>query len=61
MSTVPYSATHQTFLYQGTVYRFDPLIFLGDTTEFDVNEAEKQLLALMKLPTTIDGCSIGLR
>jgi hypothetical protein len=36
------------------------VIFHGETTEFDINEAEKQLLSLMKLPTTIDGCQIIL-
>jgi hypothetical protein len=59
-STVPCGATQQTFPYPGTAYRFDPVIFHGDTTEFDINEAEKQLLSLMKLPTTIDGCHIIL-
>jgi hypothetical protein len=55
-STVPCDATKQTFPYPGTAYRFDPVIFHGETTEFDINEAEKHLLSLMKLPTTIDGC-----
>ena len=32
---------------------FDPVIFHGENT--DINEEEKQLLSLMKLPTTIDG------
>ncbi len=59
-STVPCGATQQTFLYPGTAYRFDPVIFHGDTTEFDMNEAEKQRLSLMKLPTTIDECHIFL-
>jgi hypothetical protein len=58
-STVPCGATQQTFPYPGTAYRFDPVIFHGDntsdSTEFDINEAEKQLLSLMKLSTTIDG------
>ncbi len=36
------------------------MIFHGETTEFNINEAEKQLLSLMKLPTTIDGCQIIL-
>jgi hypothetical protein len=51
LSTVPYGATQQTFHYPGTAYRFDPLIFHGNTNEFDLNEAEMQLFALMKLPT----------
>ena len=37
------------------------MIFHGNTTEYDVNEAEKKLLALMKLPKTIDGCNIVLK
>ncbi len=35
--TVPCGATQQTFLYPGTAYRFDPVIFHGETTEFDIN------------------------
>jgi hypothetical protein len=54
-STITCGATQQTFSYPGTAYRFDPVIFHGENTEFDINEAEKQLLSLMKLPTTIDG------
>ncbi len=59
-STVPCGATQQTFPYPGTAYRFDPVIFNGETTKFDINEAEKQLLSLMKLHTTIDGCHMIL-
>jgi hypothetical protein len=59
-STVPCGATQQTFPYPGTAYRFDPVIFHGKNTEFDINEAEQQLLLLMKLPTTIDGCHMIL-
>jgi hypothetical protein len=36
------------------------VIFHGENTEFDINGAEKQLLSLMKLPTTIDGCHMIL-
>jgi hypothetical protein len=43
LSTVPCGATQQTFPYPETAYRFGPLIFLGDTTEFDGNETEKEL------------------
>jgi hypothetical protein len=59
-STVPCGATQHTFSYPGTAYRFDPVIFHGEYTEFDINEVEKQLLSLMKLPTTIDGCHMIL-
>ena len=51
LSAVPCGATQQTFPYPGTAYRFDPMIFHAETTEFDINEAEKQLLSLMKLHT----------
>jgi hypothetical protein len=37
-SSVPCGATQQTFPYPGTAYRFDPVIFHGDTTKFDINE-----------------------
>ena len=43
-STVPCGAIQQTFPYPGTAYRFDLVIFHGETTEFDIYEAEKQLL-----------------
>jgi hypothetical protein len=36
------------------------VIFHGENTEFDINEAEKQLLLLMMLPTIIDGCHMIL-
>jgi hypothetical protein len=61
LSTVPYGATQHTFYYPGTAYRFDPLIFHGNTTEFDVNEAEKHFFALMKLPKPIDGCTLVIK
>jgi hypothetical protein len=59
-STVPCGATQQTFPYP-TAYRFDLVIFHGETSEFVINDAEKQLLSLMKLPTTIDGCHMILK
>ncbi len=59
-SPVPCDATQKTFPYPGTAYRFDPVIFHGENTEFDINEAETQLLSLMKLPTTINGCHMIL-
>jgi hypothetical protein len=59
-SNLPCGATQQPLPYPGTAYRFDVVIFHGETTEFDINEAEKQLLSLMRLPTTIDGCQIIL-
>jgi hypothetical protein len=47
-STVPCGAMQQTFPYPGTTCRFDPVIFHGNNTEFDINEVEKQFLLLMK-------------
>jgi hypothetical protein len=61
LPTVLCGATQQTLPYPGSANRFDPLIFHGNTTDFDVNEAEKQLLALIKLPETIDGCTLVLK
>jgi hypothetical protein len=62
-STVYHGAKQQIFIsYPGTVYRFDPLkIFHGNDTEFYVYEAEKQLLAMMKLPEAIDGCTLVIK
>jgi hypothetical protein len=60
-STVSKGAQQQTFPYPGTVYWFDPLIFYGQNTEFDINESEKQLYAMMKLPSTIDGCTLVIK
>jgi hypothetical protein len=47
-STVPKGAQQQTFPDPGTVYWFDPFIFHGQDTEFDIDKAEKQLYAMMK-------------
>jgi hypothetical protein len=59
-TTVPCGATQQTFPYPRTAHRFDLMIFHGDTTEFVINEAEKQLFSLMKSLTIIDGYYISL-
>jgi hypothetical protein len=61
LSTVPYGAQQQTFPYPGTVYQFDPFIIQGKNTEFDLNEAEKQLYAMMKLPATVDRCTLVIK
>jgi hypothetical protein len=60
LSNVPCGVTQQTFSFPATAYRFDHVIFHGENTDFDINEAKKQLLSLMKLPTTIDGCHMIL-
>ncbi len=66
-STVPLGAQQQTLPYPRTFYRFDPCIFHGQNTELDLNQAENLNLvenllhALMKLPSTVDGCTIVMK
>ncbi len=66
-STVPVGAKQQTLPYLGTFYRFDPCIFNGQNTELDLDQAENlnlvenRLYALMKLPSTVDGCTIVMK
>jgi hypothetical protein len=66
-STVPEGAQQQTLPYPGTFYRFDPCIFHGQNTELDLDQAanlnlvENRLYALMKLPSTVDGCTIVMK
>ncbi len=48
-STVPCGATQQTFSYPGTAYRFDPVIFHGETTEFDINDGVVHVNVRQKL------------
>jgi hypothetical protein len=66
-STVPVGAQQQTLPYPGTFYRFDPCIFHGQNTELDLdqaenlNQVENWLYALMKLPSTVDGCTIVMK
>jgi hypothetical protein len=63
-STVPIGAQQQTLPYPGTFYPFDPCIFHGQNTELDLDQTENlnlvenRLYALMKLPSTVDGCTI---
>jgi hypothetical protein len=66
-STVPKGAQQQTLPYPGTFYQFDPCIFHGQITELDLDKAESlkqvenRLYALMKLPSTIDGCTLVMK
>jgi hypothetical protein len=60
-STVPVGAQQQMLPYPGTFYRFDPCIFHGQNTELDLNLVENWLYALMKLPSTVDGCTILMK
>ncbi len=52
-STVLEGAQQQMFPYPGTVYWFDSFILHGQKTEFDINKAEKQRYAMMKLPSML--------
>jgi hypothetical protein len=66
-STVTKGTQQQTFPYPGTFYRFDPCIFHGQDTELDLNEAENLnqvenwLYVIMKLPSTIDRCTLVMK
>jgi hypothetical protein len=65
--TVPVGTQQQTLPYPGTFYWFDPCIFHGQNTELDLDQVENlnlvenQLYALMKLPSTVDGCTIVMK
>ena len=66
-STVPKGAQQQMFPYPGAFYWFDPCICHGQDTELDLNETENlnqvenRLYALMKLPSTVDGCTMVMK
>jgi hypothetical protein len=57
-STIPIGSTQQNFPYAGTVYQFDPMLFYNPDQEFDIDDAEAKLFALMKSPHAIDGCKL---
>jgi hypothetical protein len=57
-STIPIGATQQNFLYTGTVYQFDPMIFHNTDNEFNLDDAEVKLFSLMKSPHAVDGCKL---
>jgi hypothetical protein len=38
------------------MYQFDPILFHNPDHEFDIDDAEAKLFALMKSPYAIDGC-----
>ncbi len=58
---------HNNLPYPGTFYRFDPCIFHRQNTELDLdqaenlNQVENRLYALMKLPSTVDGCTLVMK
>jgi hypothetical protein len=66
-STVSVGAQQQTLPNPGTFYWFDPCIFHGQNTELDLDQAENlnlvenRLYALMKLPSTVDECTIVMK
>ncbi len=66
-STVPKWAQQQTFPHPGPFYWFNPCIFYGQDTELDLNKAENlnqgenRLYVMMKLPSTIDGCTLVMK
>ncbi len=63
-SSVPVGAQQPILPYPGTFYWFDPCLFYGQNTALDLDQAENLdlvanwLYALMKLPSTVDGCMI---
>jgi hypothetical protein len=40
------------------MYQFDPSLFHIPDQEFDIDNTEAKLFALMKSPHTIDGCKL---
>jgi hypothetical protein len=40
------------------MYQFDPSIFHYPDQEFNIDDVEAKLFALMKSPHTIDGCKL---
>ncbi len=58
LSTIPIGSTQQQFPYTGTMYQFDPSLSHIPDQEFDIDDAEAKLFALMKSPHTIDGCKL---
>jgi hypothetical protein len=57
-STIPIGAKQQNFPCTGTVNQFDPMLFYTPYHEFDIDDAEAKLFALMKSPHAIDGCKL---
>jgi hypothetical protein len=57
-STILIDSTQQNFPYAGTVYQFDPILFYNPDQEFDIDDAEAKLFALMKSPHAVDGCKL---
>ncbi len=66
-SSVPVGAQQPILPYPGTFYWFDPCLFYGQNTALDLDQAENLdlvencLYALMKLPSTVDGCTMIMK
>ncbi len=57
-STILIGSTGQHFPCTGTVYQFDPILFHNPDQEFDIDDVEAKLFALMKSPHADDGCKL---
>ncbi len=57
-ATISLGSTRQHFPHTGTMYQFDPSLFHIPDQEFNIDDAEAKLFALMKSPHTIDGCKL---
>ncbi len=66
-STVTKGTQQHMLLYPGTFYWFDLSILHGQNTKLDLdpaenlNQVENRLYALMKLPSTVDGCTLVMK
>ena len=66
-SSVPVGAQQPIVPYPGTFYRFDPCLFYGQNTALVLDQSENldlvenRLYALMKLPSTVDGCTMVMK
>jgi hypothetical protein len=66
-SSVPVEAQQPILPYPGTFYQFDPCLFYGQNTALDLDQAENlnlvenRLYALIKLPSTVDGCTMVMK
>jgi hypothetical protein len=40
------------------MYQFDPILLHNPDQEFDIDDAEMKLFALMKSPHAVDGCTL---
>jgi hypothetical protein len=66
-SSVPVGAQQPIVPYPGTFYWFDPCLFYGQNNALDLDQAENldlvenRLYALMKLPSTVDGCTMVMK